>query len=596
VNPLLEMLADRQRAALPARSIAPERVGETLSVVALSQRRGGLSDTERVVALPTEYGADYTTALARVDALHKPGGAYRLRPIQAHALAALAVCRGLLGAIGVGHGKTLIAILGAAIVGAARPVVMVPPNLRQTFFAEYSKYAASFYLPKIDLIPYSQLSRPEGTDLLRRKAPDYIFADEAHSLRHASAARTRRLLRYLEEAPGTIVCAASGTLTAHSIQDYAHLAKHALGQGSPLPLGRGHLDSWANVLDVDGRPGPDDWATFAPVVAAFGDGARLDTAKGASRVDLARRAYQRRLRATPGVIVTDDASAACSLVIQQLHKPVPPPVIVDGLRAVAEGETPNHEEVFEDDASAARAARQVSAGFFYRWAWELTPAGARDDDWLLARSTWSRYVRRVLETRAVEYFDSPALVARAVADELAADPTLATSSGIHGAWVNWSRVSDRPVPPTVPVWLSTYLVDAAAETARASKEPLLVWYESSAVGEALAARGLPLYGAGNPPGATVHTCAVSIRAHHKGLNLQPWRLSLVLEPPASGQVWEQLIGRTHRAGQEADEVDVSVFVGTEPFARAWRTAKEHALYQAATTGGVYKLAFAPVIG
>lgn len=596
MSSLLEMLAARQPVPLPARSIAPERVGEPLSLADLATRRGrGQSDTERVVALPTEYGDDYAQALSEVDKLHRPGGAFRLRPIQAHALAALAVCRGLLGAIGVGHGKTLIAILGAAVVGAARPMVMVPPNLRQTFFAEYAKYATSFYLPRVDLLAYSQLSRPEGTDLLRHKAPDYIFLDEAHSLRHPDTARTRRFVRYLDEHPDTVVCAASGTLTAHSIQDYAHLARYALGQRSPLPLTRGHLEAWANVLDVDGRPDPQDWQTFQPVVTAFADGADLEELKGASRVDTARRAYQRRLRSAPGVVVTDDASAACSLVITQRSRPVPPPAVLEGLRAVASGETPNHEEVFEDDASAARAARQVSAGFFYRWAWEQTPAGARDEEWLLARSTWARNVRRVLEVRSTEYFDSPALVARAVQSELAQDPSLATRSAIHAAWVDWSRVLHRPVPPTVPVWLSSYLVDAAADAATASREPLLIWYDSSAVGDALAERGLPVYGAGNPPGATVHTCAVSIRAHHKGLNLQAWRRSLVLEPPASGQVWEQLIGRTHRAGQLADEVDVAVYVGTEPFARAWRTAREHAIYQAATTGGTYKLTYAPIL-
>jgi len=152
------------------------------------------------------------------------------------------------------------------------------------------------------------------------------------------------------------------------------------------------------------------------------------------------------------------------------------------------------------------------------------------------------------------------------------------------------------VPPTVAVWLSSYLVDEVVALVERLREPVLVWYESKALGERLAAvGGWRLCGPGNPPKGEPETCVVSISAHHHGLNLQGWRLSVVVEPPSSGQRWEQMIGRTHRAGQLADEVHVFTFVGPEPFASAFASAREQAAYQAETTGGRMKLVFAPVI-
>tara|TARA_R110002110_G_scaffold208496_4_gene420833 strand:- start:1002 stop:2519 length:1518 start_codon:yes stop_codon:yes gene_type:complete len=501
----------------------------------------------------------------------------------------------LLGAIGVGHGKTLIAILGASIVGSKRPVVMVPPSLRDTFATELEKFKDAFDLPEVTVIAYSMLSRPEGTDLLRKMSPDYIFADEAHALRHPTSARTRRLLRYLEENPETVFAAASGTLTARSIRDYAHLARHALGSGSPLPLLSSHLDSWANVLDVDGRPSWSDWQTIEPLLDEFGDDMH-PFRRGKAKREAARDAFRLRLRSAPGVVATDDESAPCSLLIKLLENPEPPVECLQAFASIDDGISPDGETVYEDDVSSWRAYRQVSAGFHYRWAWEDTPSGERDEEWLRARSAWSRHVRRQLEKNACEGYDSPALVARRVQAEIDGDPRLVKSSAIHCALAEWSRVSSRPVPPTVPVWLSSYLVEAVAAWVESIGEPVLIWYETKALGEAIARSGdWPLCGPGNPPKAPAETCVVSINAHNKGLNLQAWRTSLVVEPPSSGQTWEQLIGRTHRAGQTADEVEVFVFVGPEPFARAFASAKDQAAYQAATTGGRFKLVFAPTL-
>ena len=119
----------------------------------------------------------------------------------------------------------------------------------------------------------------------------------------------------------------------------------------------------------------------------------------------------------------------------------------------------------------------------------------------------------------------------------------------------------------------------------------ILWYESKAVEEALRDRGVKCFGAGRDPGNTGESCAMSIRAHGIGKNLQSWSTQLIIEPPSSGQTWEQLLGRTHRSGQQADEVEVFVIQHTESFRRALKSAKEGAEYIEESTGNKQKLNF-----
>ena len=55
----------------------------------------------------------------------------------------------------------------------------------------------------------------------------------------------------------------------------------------------------------------------------------------------------------------------------------------------------------------------------------------------------------------------------------------------------------------------------------------------------------------------------SIPAHSTGKNLQHFSNQLIVDPPRGGAVWEQMLGRTHRQGQEEDEVHAKVLASTE---------------------------------
>ena len=81
----------------------------------------------------------------------------------------------------------------------------------------------------------------------------------------------------------------------------------------------------------------------------------------------------------------------------------------------------------------------------------------------------------------------------------------------------------------------------------------LIWTESPFVLDAL--QDVEKFGAGEePPTSGERTVALSRRAHGVGRNLQRYELNASLGLPPSGTAVEQVFGRTHRPGSEADVV------------------------------------------
>ena len=553
---LSDLLAARSPATgAAAPASAPWKPGEP----------GPSADFRRILALPRRPEpppVDLTPLFAR------PGGGMQLRPIQSAALAEAAEARGLLALVGVGHGKTLVSLLLGAALEARQPLLLVPAQVRgQLLNRDMPELSRHWFLPPgLRIMSYEELSTAKSTSALETLAPDLIIADEAHKLRHRDATRTRRFLRYFRDHPGVQFCALSGTLAGASIEDYAHLAGLALGEGSPLPLDRWEARNWAAALDVHTREpvGPG-------VLRRFGEPVR--------------EGYRRRLLETQGVIATSEASIGASLLFEAWDFRAPPAVERALAELAATWTTPAGEEL-EDALALRRSARQISQGFYYRWVW---PDETPDFEWLEARAQWHKALREFLTgPHAGAGRDSPLLLAReAIAGR--------APRGVQGAWPAWDAVRHREPPPVEAVWIDDGLVRAAAAWARTN--PGIVWYEHEAIGSALRAAGVPTFGPGPEDGAGLlrekgtRGVAASLPAHGTGKNLQPFSRNLFLCPPSGGAVWEQAIGRTHRQGQEAEEVVVVVARHAEPLRKAWESATEEAAFVAETTGTAQRLLF-----
>lgn len=496
-------------------------------------------------------------------------GQARIWPAQSAALREAETQDGLFGPLSCGSGKTLVTLLIPMLVPCTRPVLLIPASLRdQLLDRDLAAYGRHFLLPKnLTVISYSELSVVSGADSLERIQPDLIIADECHNL-SGDSARSARFIRYMRAHPKTRLCAVSGTVTKRSIRDFAGLCQLALGKNSPLPRSKSDLDEWADALD----PIPD--AIPVGALRVFAD---INHPEGSDDQKAAvRDGFRRRLVETPGVVATSASWEGASLTIRALRPKLPPAVkkALDDLRTSWRIE----DEDIEDSMRLVQVARQLASGFYYRWKW---PGGVRDEQWLTARASWHRAVRGVLEWGGAG-LDSPLLVARAAAAGK-------LDSDVANAWEIWAQVRDRyqPAPPTEAVWVSRFVMEAAKDWARMERG--IVWYGSDAVGVELH-KHMPVYGAGTDAGAaTEGTIACSIRAQGTGKNLQKYARALVLEPPASGAAWEQLLSRQHRPGQAADEVSFDVMMHTAETEGAIWGAVNDAVYVQGTQGQRQKL-------
>ena len=495
--------------------------------------------------------------------LRRPEGTMHLKKVQAASLIEARENGGLFGGLGVGAGKTLLSLLLPVVMGAKECVLMVPPALKSKLFdidlpgleghwklPNFHGYKT--YFPDADctvyVVTYSQLSTAKSQDILDVLKPDLIICDEAHSVKDPGATRTKRFLRFFRANPRTRLCVLSGTMTQRSIKDFAHLARFSLKGNAPVPAAWPVLEEWAAALD------------------AMDDDARADP--GALRVfcqgdEDVRAAYSRRLRETPGVVIASADRPPASLIVNRLGAKVPQPVAqaLDDLRT--DWVTPGGEQI-GDALAFSRAARQMAAGFYLRWVW---PESVEDDlreAWLESRAAWHREVRDMLKGEGTPGMDSPYLLEKAVRD---------------GRWKSWyldewreadaefRRITKMKEPPTEAVWIDDYLVHEAVKWGK--KNVGIIWYEHPTFGEAVAeAGGWEFFGAGKKAAEAIQvhngkkTIVAGVRTQGEGKNLPMFHKNLVTTPSSNPRIWEQLLGRTHRYGQKADEVVVDVFLHT----------------------------------
>ncbi len=539
--------------------------------------KGIQTDMERILKLPQTPEMP-TAHLDWTQRLRKHVDAPTLFPLQGQMLEVafqLPDPKGLIGAIGVGHGKTLTSFLLPKVWGCKKPVLLIPPAMREQCRRDLQEWSEHYDFPTPHIVAYSDLSSPTRGNILEVLKPDCIIADEAHCLRHPTAARTKRFIRYMQRNPSTRFAALSGTLTSKSLQDYGHLCELALRGGSPLPLDRRTLDIWSSVLDPDGEPDRRAYTALMPMVKW----SSMCVGLGDSEA-VYRKAFQSRFRKTLGVVASEEGSVGCSLVLQVwkdtnsgFRK-----ILKELHRLSAEWQLPNG-EYLADALEYMRAARQISLGFYYVWDW---PDGNVDHEWNEHRKAWNSACSNYLRYHSREGVDSESLLIKWIKDGGAGHK-------LRNAYFAWAAVKHRPAPPVKAVWITTDYIRDLCHWAKAQREPTLIWFKSRAVGELIKKFGIQVHHQTDPvPGKT---CALSIPIHHKGRNYQPWAHNLVIEPPPTGATWEQMLGRTHRQGQKADTVYTTICQDFWPQTRALESARKQAKYIEETTGNKQKLCY-----
>lgn len=550
----------------------------------------------------------------------------KLLPIQAWALYEIGIVKGLVGAIPVGAGKTLLSVMSALALDETLALLLVPPNLIDQLIIDYQLIDQHFKVPSIivhmagnkdwrrlvpntpilHVLPYSLLQGKNNSDWIERLAPKAIIADEVDGLADLGSARTKRIIRYFTgtermteeqraERSRTKFCCWTGTLTDKSITEFAHLSAFALKDKSPLPLDQDTVMEWARCLDAVPNPSPPG---ALQLLCNPGENPR--------------QAFGRRIRETMGFIVTGTSEVrkpgSIEIVqhkIMEREAPPLPDIIQEALDKVRDFKRPDtlagnkHDEEIVEAMEQARYAQQVATGMFYRWIYPRREPDELIDRWMEARKAWNKEKRYKL-FEGLEFLDSEGLLEDA-AKRAWGDAPPAEKNGVPlpewkaASWPAWRDIKDAVQPQTKAVRLHDFLVRDAIEWA--TENTGIVWYSMIEFGQWMKElSGLPVHDGGRFADQRLRaekgdrSIIASIRSNYRGRNgLQYlYNKQLITQIFASSKIAEQLFGRLERQGQRQD-VASYVYLHTPEIEKSFRQAIMRAKYNEETMQQKQKL-------
>lgn len=274
---------------------------------------------------------------------------------QAWTLFEAGIVGGWCGAIGVGHGKTVINILGALALcdawedaakrnGTWQPdvadvkgrrgrakykvLLLLPPTLQDQLWTEYRLVAEHFRVPNIvfqarkyhtepaaaadepwlHVMPYSKLSRPDATTFMRTLSPHAFIADECHNIGNVESARGSRVWGFVEGTGFTVSGGVhTGSMFDSSILQVSPLSSMSLKERSPFPRHAMVAREWASALDPDAEWKADPGALLSGLIKSGCCAPRDNVYKGMSV----------RIVETLGFIATTESAIDADLVITE---------------------------------------------------------------------------------------------------------------------------------------------------------------------------------------------------------------------------------------------------------------------------------------
>lgn len=464
------------------------------------------------------------------------------------------------------------------------------------------------------IVPHSLMSTQDSSELLEKINPGLIIIDEAHRFKNKNAAKTKRLLTYVRKhKPHLIIL--SGSITDRTIKDYFHFLEPTLHERSPLPLNYLDMLNWSQVLDTGSEPTEELKKGLTPLVswgrrhfATEKYEAELDaegnSLKGKAiiedlKFDVSgiRKAYRLRLAHTPGVVSTADSGVGTTLVIRNIVVPRPNDESGKKLEEIEAGveamKTPNGDPI-SHAMQKFKWRYELSAGFYNKLYWpspetvskrkNITIAKAKEilTESLQAHNAHTRYSQELRKWfgngKHRPGLDTPFLVGQSMMK----NKSQFVGPELYELFVDWKQREkdlgdDLIERDSEPVRICDYKIKAAVQWAkelRSKKETktagLIIWYYHQEIGVWATEEAVKIFGKNGvvhcPAGDEYNkvildkarngnkVIVASWKAHGTGKNLQHFQHQWFIQFPRNCGEAEQLLARTHRPGQLADEL------------------------------------------
>jgi hypothetical protein len=283
---------------------------------------------------------------------------------------------------------------------------------------------------------------------------------------------------------------------------------------------------------------------------------------------------------SPGMIFTQDTSCASSINIHLLkHVPWYQEYYNN---CQANWELPDGQWIC-DSLQFWQKCNQLSVGYFHTYKETPNPHVVE------AKREWFRDLRYFI-THNKQGIDT----------EGTALAHFEKTGDLPNSWCHYQdMIALHGEPESITYWYDESVVNFVMD--QTEGEPWLIWVDSIDLGKKFAEKGLHYFGAGMHGDLLSYVSraeipqkpiVLSIDAHGTGKELQKFNKNFVVTPPASGDVTEQLIGRTHRERQWADEITFVVLQHSKTFRENFEKAEREACYIQTTTNQQQKLLLA----
>ena len=568
----------------------------------------------------------------------------KLNKVQVAAILSYLKYGGILGAIGVGWGKTFVSFKTADLAyakGKKKILLLIPANcvIKTSVEIPELMHETALNLPihmlggatkakrmkmsKEDsglfIMSYEQLSLKDSSEVIRNIAPNIIIADECHRLAKPTSTCTMRIGRWMAEFPQTEFCGMSGTLTDKSLYDYAHITQWACKGNAPLPNVASELDNWCELLN----------STFSEHVQGFLFKPLIDWAQvnfppnkekeepdyNLTEVASLRNAYKKRFASAPGVVSSGDAQVNVSLLMQNNEIKNPQQYqgydeILTHMQNVDDFMmNPSGEEI-EYALHTFKYKYELTSGFFLELYWEddeivsdklkISYAEAsmrmqRSREHLEACQEYWASMRRWLQENACEGLDMPSMLEDSMLEHKGRD--VGADLYMKYAYMKSKEFDDLVERAERSHRVCDYKVKSAVDFYQSLKKGTgcLFWIHHHELGrwlcEEFQNRDIPfIYADASKKGEyqilnkeNAHLPIVaSTSSHSTGKNLQHFQENYFVQFSRSSKTVEQAIGRTHRQGQKADSLIMNTNFTTEFDHQMFAAVMADSLYVAQT--------------